>query len=177
MIRWQTLPQGGLALLLLLCGPVKAAENLVFSGALVNAPCTLRPGDEAIELEFRTVIDKFLYSDTRTPAQPFALHLDDCDAAVAKGVKVTFMGTESTPLPGLLALDAASVARGVAIGIENSAGQPVPLNVQSAVIPLTQGDMAIGFQAYVQIEPAAKANQGVVHGTFSATATFALDYQ
>jgi type 1 fimbria pilin len=181
MKQWQALPRIGLALLLtcpsLFCASAQAVENVEFRGALVNAPCTLRPGDEAIELNFGTLVNKYLYTNPRTPSQPFALHLDDCDTAVATGVKLTFMGTESTALPGLLALDAASVARGVAVGMETSAGQALPLNVQGSTTPLTQGNMTIALQAYVQAEPVAKANQGIVEGAFTATATFALEYQ
>lgn len=181
MKQWQTLPRIGLALLLtcpsLFCAPAQAVENVEFRGALVNAPCTLRPGDEAIELNFGTLVNKYLYTNPRTPSQPFALHLDDCDTAVATGVKLTFMGTESTPLPGLLALDAASVARGVAVGMETSGGQALPLNVPSSTMALTPGNMTIALQAYVQAEPTAKANQGIVEGAFTATATFALEYQ
>lgn len=181
MNQWQSKLWAGLMLLLsgsfVWCIPVKAEENVLFKGALVNAPCTLRPGDEAIELNFGTLVNKFLYTNTRTPSQTFSLHLDDCDTAVATGVKLTFMGTESTALPGLLALDAASVARGVAVGMETGAGQALPLNVQGSTTPLTQGNMTIALQAYVQAEPAAKANQGIVEGAFTATATFALEYQ
>ncbi|WP_025123465.1 MULTISPECIES: fimbrial protein [unclassified Serratia (in: enterobacteria)] len=181
MKQWQGLSQFGLALLLtgpiLCCAPAQAVENLAFKGTLVNAPCTLRPGDEAIELNFGTLVNKFLYSNTRTPSQPFSLHLDDCDTAVATGVKLTFIGTENSSLPGLLALDASSVARGVAVGMETGAGQALPLNVQGSTAPLTQGNMAIALQAYVQAEPIAKANLGIVPGAFTATATFALEYQ
>lgn len=180
MKQWQ-LPRIGLALLLacpfLFCAPTQAAENLAFRGTLVNAPCTLRPGDEAIELNFGTLVNKFLYSNTRTPSQPFSLHLDDCDTAVATGVKLTFIGTENSSLPGLLALDASSAARGVAVGMETAAGQALPLNVQGSTTPLTPGNMAIALQAYVQAEPVAQANLGIVPGAFTATATFALEYQ
>jgi len=181
MNQWQTLPRIGLALLLtcpsLFCAQAQPAENVVFRGALVNAPCTLRPGDEAVELNFGTLVNKYLYTNTRTPSQPFSLHLDDCDTAVATGVKLTFIGIESSPLPGLLALDPSSVARGVAVGMETGAGQALPLNAQGSTTPLTQGSMAIPLQAYVQAEPAAKANQGIVEGPFTATVTFALEYQ
>ena len=181
MKQWQGLPRIGLALLLtypfLFCAPAQAVENLAFKGTLVNAPCTLRPGDEAVVLDFGTLVNKFLYSNTRTASQPFSLHLDDCDRAVATGVKLTLIGTESTPLPGLLALDASSAARGVAVGMETSGGQALSLNVQGSTTPLTQGSMAIALQAYVQAEPAAKANLGIVPGAFTATATFALEYQ
>jgi type 1 fimbria pilin len=172
----------GLALLLLtapllMASPVQAVDNLAFKGALVNAPCTLRAGDDNIALDFGTVIDKYLYSDSRTPSRAFSLHLDDCDTSVMTGVKLTFTGIQSTGLPGLLALDAASVARGVAIGMETDGGQALPLNVQSGTTPLTPGNMVIALRAYVQAEPAAQASQSIVRGPFTATATFALEYQ
>ncbi|OMQ18964.1 hypothetical protein BMI79_21520 [Serratia oryzae] len=172
----------GLALLLLtppllMAVPAQAVDNLAFKGTLVNAPCTLRVGDEDIMLDFGTVIDKYLYSDSRTPSRAFSLHLDDCDTAVMTGVKLTFSGTESAGLPGLLVLDATSVARGVAIGMETSGGQALPLNVQGSTTPLTPGNMVIALQAYVQAEPAAQASKGIVRGPFTATATFALEYQ
>lgn len=171
--------QRALTLLLasLTAAPALASENLAFKGTLVNAPCTLRAGDEALALDFGTVIDKFLYSDTRTPSQPFRLHLDDCDTAVMSGVKLTFSGTESLELPGLLALDASSVARGVAIGMTTEGGQALPLNVQGATTPLTPGDMTITLRAYVQAEPQAQASRSLVHGPFTATATFVLEYE
>lgn len=181
MKQWQRLSRIGLAPLLaclfLFCAPAQAVENMAFRGALVNAPCTLRPGDEAIELKFGTLVNKFFYTNMRTPSQPFSLHLDDCDTAVSTGVKLTLMGTESTPLPGLLALDASSVARGVAVGMETGTGQALPLNIQGSIMPLTPGNMTIALQAYVQAEPAARVNQGIVEGPFTATATFALEYQ
>lgn len=169
---------GGLLWLMLwqLGSPAYALENLAFKGALVNAPCTLRAGDEELELDFGTLIDKYLYRNTRTPSRPFSLHLDDCDTAVMTGVKLTFTGTENTALTGLLALDAGSLAQGVAIGMESGAGQPWPLNVPR-VIALTPGNMVIPLQAFVQVEPAAQSSQGIVRGPFTATATFALEYQ
>ncbi|AHG22489.1 hypothetical protein Z042_24920 [Chania multitudinisentens RB-25] len=175
MNQWQRILC--IAWVLLLSVPVQAVENLLFKGTLVNAPCTLRPGSEALELSFGTVIDKYLYSNTRTPTKPFKVYLDDCDTAVMTGVKLTFIGTESSALPGLLALDAASIARGVAVGIETNGGQALPLNVQGPLTLLVPGDMAVALQAYVQAEPAALANREIVQGPFMATATFMLEYQ
>ncbi|MFC0227457.1 fimbrial protein [Serratia aquatilis] len=178
MKQWHEVwrPQLLLAVLLV-SSAAQAADNLAFKGALVNAPCTLRSGDEAQSLDFGSVIDKYLYSDTRTPSRPFTLHLDDCDTSVMTGVKLTFTGTESAELPGLLALDAASAASGVAIGMETAGGQALPLNVQGSSTPLTPGNMVIALKAYVRAEPAAQASRSIVRGPFTATATFALEYQ
>ncbi|MGT4067294.1 UNVERIFIED_CONTAM: fimbrial protein [Aeromonas hydrophila] len=158
-------------------GAAQAVDNLDFRGGLVNAPCTLRAGDEDLTLEFGTVIDKYLYTNARTPSRPFALHLDDCDTTVLTGVTLTFRGTESLELPGLLALDPSSQARGIAVGIESGAGQPWPLNGAGATISLIPGNMVIPLQAYLEVEPTARNSQGIVRGPFMATATFSLTYQ
>ncbi|MBD8216994.1 type 1 fimbrial protein, partial [Erwinia persicina] len=52
---------------LLLCSPLSlAAENMRLHGALVAEPCVIPPGDETVVLDFDTVIDKYLYLNTRT---------------------------------------------------------------------------------------------------------------
>ncbi|SQI34326.1 Uncharacterised protein [Serratia plymuthica] len=41
-------------------------------------------GDETVVLDFDTVIDKYLYLNTRTHGQPFELHLAQCDLSLGK---------------------------------------------------------------------------------------------
>ena len=153
-----------------------AAENLIMRGTLVDAPCFIRPGDDVITLNFEQIIDKFLYRYKRTPSRPLQIHLEDCDISVFKGVKVTFQGLESTALPGMLKLDAGSLAKGVAVGLENANGNPLPFNVASPTTALQSGDMVLRFNAYVHGEPDAIINRRIGHGPFTATATFVLDY-
>ncbi|MGK3128314.1 fimbrial protein [Pantoea sp. C8B4] len=155
---------------------VKAAENLIMRGSLVDAPCFIRPGDDLIKLDFEEVIDKFLYRYTRTPSRPLLIHLEDCDVSVFKEVEVTFQGTENFSLPGLLRLDAGSTARGVAIGIEGLDGSAVKINKPAPAKALQAGNMVLAFQAYVQGEPDAILNRRIGHGQFTATATFILNY-
>lgn len=176
LFEWASLSLWGL--LLMWPGvPVKAVENLQFRGGLVNAPCTLRLEDRDLTLDFGTVIDKYLYSYGRTPSKPFSLHLDDCETSVVTGVTLTFTGTESAELPGLLALDSGSVARGIAVGIANGSGQPWPLNSPGPAINLVPGNMVISLQAYIEAEPTAKALKQIERGPFTAVATFSLAYQ
>ncbi|MEL5596587.1 fimbrial protein [Serratia ureilytica] len=153
-----------------------AADNLVMRGTLVDAPCLLRPGDEALVLDFGELVDKYLYSYSRTPSKRFELHLEGCDTSVFTSVKVTFNGTENTQLPGLLALDPGSMVQGVAIGMESTTGTPLPINIEGAATALQTGNTVLGFQAYVQGEPAALSGRTITHGSFNATATFVLDY-
>ena len=146
-------------------------------GTLVSEPCIIPAGEENITLNFGTVVEKFLYRYTRTASQPFSIHLAECDLSVGTTVRMTFLGTESTALPGLLAPDAGSRARGIAIGIETPEAKAVNINKVSDKFALRSGDNRIPFRAWVQGEPQAVSQQKITPGAFSATATFALEYE
>ncbi|CAI8791694.1 fimbrial protein [Pseudomonas serboccidentalis] len=163
------------ALLLSLCA--HAADNMRFHGALVAEPCVIPPGEENIKLDFGTVIDKYLYLNQRTHGQSFQLHLTECDLSLGNMLKITFSGVESPALPGLLALDGASQASGIAIGMETADGRALPLNKSGQRYPLLAGDNLIELKAYVQGEPQALANQSIEKGPFQAVAMFSLEYE
>lgn len=156
---------------------VVAADNMRLHGALVAEPCIIPPGEETVTLDFDTVIDKYLYLNTRTLGQPFTLHLAECDLSLGKTVRVTFSGDESEALPGLLAPGGASRRNGIAIGVETPAGQLLPINQQGEALPLNDGSTVLTVHAYVQGEPKALAEQSIVRGPFSAVATFSLEYE
>lgn len=168
---------GAMLLAVLAAGPAAAKPNVRLYGALVAEPCVIPPGEENIALNFGTVIDKYLYLNTRTHGQEFRIHLAECDLSLGKTVKVAFLGTESLRLPGLLALDPGSQASGVAIGLETTKAEPLPLNKASGTYLLQTGDSPIVLKAYVQGESSAIASKTIGRGPFSATATFRLDYE
>ncbi|HDX4396466.1 TPA: type 1 fimbrial protein [Enterobacter bugandensis] len=156
----------------------KATENNVhLTGALVAQPCVIPPGEENIPVEFGTVVDKYLYANERTKSEEFAIHLTECDPDVAQRVKVTFGGTPNTALPGLLALDGGSEAKGVALGLETEDGTALVLNENTTAVLVTEGEMQLRYRAYVQGEPAAIAAHSIGLGEFRATATFSLEYE
>lgn len=148
-----------------------------FSGTLVDEPCTVDPADTEIQLDFGTVINTYLYLNTRTHSQPFIIHLQDCNIdgwTGEGGVTTRFEGTQSVELPGYLAMSDATI--GAAIGIEEGDGTFLELGKNSASHQLNNGSVALTFQAFVQGEPTALQNQSITLGNFSATATFFLEY-
>ncbi len=167
----------GIVLAGLMTQPAAADENMRFHGALVAEPCVILPGEERIQLDFGTIVDKYLYLNTRTHSQIFTLHLAECDLSLGNTVSVTFSGSENANLPGLLALDGGSSASGIAIGLENRDGTALPLNSASDKYRLAAGSNQIALQAYVQGEPEAIRNKTIGRGEFSATATFSLEYE
>ncbi|AFH95312.1 TPA: fimbrial protein [Providencia stuartii] len=154
------------------------SANVEFDGTLIEDACDVYPGDESIELDFGTIVDKYLYLNTQTNSQPFTIRLINCDLALGHEVKVTFMGAESLALPGLLALDAGSQATGVAVGIESISGTAIKINSGSYTQGLYAGNNNdLRFQAYVRAEPVALQNKSIVLGSWAASATFKLDYE
>ncbi|CAM3997242.1 fimbrial protein [Serratia silvae] len=168
--------------LFLLLAPVYTAlaaetDNVHFFGTLIAEPCVIPSGQGEILLDFGTIIDKYLYTYKRTGGKRFELRLTECDLAIAKLVKVTFLGTESSALSGLLAVDASSQAQGIAIGLETLAAEPLPFNKASGKYPLQAGSNVIVMKAYIQGEPKAIAEKTIKRGSFSGTATFKLEYE
>ncbi|WP_419773129.1 fimbrial protein [Klebsiella aerogenes] len=152
-------------------------NNLYLHGALVAEPCVISPGDEEITLDFGTIIDNYLYLNTRTLGQAFEIHLEECGLTLGKAVSVTFSGTENQALPGLLAIDGGSEATGIAIGFETPSAKPLPINSQSDKSLLQDEGNIISLRAYVQGEPTAMAEKTIGRGAFSAVATFNLEYE
>lgn len=157
-------------------GEVKeVSNNLRFDGQLVADPCELDPASSAITLDFGTVIDTYLYLHTRTHAQPFVIKLKECDLTLGTQVEVTFKGTESTELPGLLAVTSPADS-GLAIGMSLPNGTPLPFNKTVPAFFLHSGNSELELNGYVIGEPSALANRTLRRGVFSALATFELNY-
>lgn len=161
---------------LLVTAKALAADNLSFKGNLVAVPCTLRPGDDAVTLNMDEISTQYLYANTRTAGRQFNLHLEGCDTSIADSVTTMFSGSPNPELPALLALDAGSVARGIALGIETSANVPLPINTPSEEQTLSDGSNTLSFKAYVRGEPQAIAGLSIRAGLFTAVSTFTLDY-
>lgn len=162
--------------LLTVAGGVQAKNNnLHFDGTLVADPCELDPDTTNIRLDFGTVIDKYLYLNTRTHSQPFTLRLIECDTGLGNQAEITFRGTESRELPGLLALSGGA-ATGIAIGMEMQDGTPLPLNEPVPPQTLQDGVTSLTFMGYVQGEPSAIQGHSIGRGDFTAVATFEIAY-
>ncbi|MDX6910591.1 fimbrial protein [Hafnia paralvei] len=160
-------------------GACRADSQVDFDGTLIEDPCTLAVGTQGSvqTVDFGTVINKYLYANTRSPVQTFTILLQDCDTSLGKTVSFIFHGTEDAAQPGLLALDPTSGAQGIAIGLASADGTPLSINEESGTSTLNDGDTQISFQAYVQASQAAIVNNAIVVGEFSATATFEMVYE
>lgn len=156
---------------------VYASSEISFSGTLIEEPCTLDPNDNAINLDAGTVINKMLYSHTRTNGLPFALHLLECDLSLGNNVTLTFNGVEDLEQPGLLAFDASSTASGVALGIETLEHVLLPINQPLSKIELEPGNNQIDLMIYISASLDAIKEKKILPGSLSGLMSFGLEYE
>lgn len=144
------------------------------TGEIEVPPCEIDAPDRIMVADFGTIVDKYLYLNTRTHSIPFEIHLLHCSSA--NDLVITFKGQESKELPGLLAFGSDSLASGAAIGLELPDGMLLPINKPTPKFDLVSGSNTFTIKAYVQGEPGALQSHSIGRGYFNAVATFYLDY-
>ena len=162
--------------MLLLGGMAQADTKLVggdmyFHGTIRALACSLAPGGDKIEVDFKQIATQDLYLSGRSKPEKFSIKLRDCNPEVFRGISVTFSGREDAELADHLALDSSEQggASGIGIGMSEEDG--------TSVKEITAGSMTLNFWAWVEAEPSAIKNQSLEYGPFSASGTWTLNYQ
>ncbi|ATA24802.1 hypothetical protein AWC36_12165 [Brenneria goodwinii] len=139
---------------------------------VIDSPCVLSADSENIEVDLGEESKKDLETHDYGAWHDFSIQLTGCNIQTLQNVSVSFSGAEETALPGRLALNPASIARGVAIGIYYN-NQLIPLDNSTDWIPLYNGDNALNFNARVE----KIGGVTLTTGNYSAAVNFKLSYQ
>lgn len=164
--------------------------TLHITGSVINAPCSIAPGDESIDVSLGQVANKILEAGAGYSAtQPITIHLQNCDLAsqsvpgtggnttvypAYSKVVVKFAGSADATNTALYANT--GTAQGVGIRLIDTMAGSVLLNANasSAEVGLTTGDNVLQFGA--RLERVA-ASTPVATGTVSADVTYAMEYK
>lgn len=151
-----------------------AAENtLTISGELNSKPCSVKPGDEVINIKLDTATDSQLFKPGgRTKIKLFPIHLEKCNPSVAKTLRITMNGTPSSYDNTFLALAPESTAQGLGIKFTTNGAAEIPLG-GSIAFPVSQGSMTAELGAYMKM--LSKDNFKV--GVYKATANLTLSFE
>lgn len=147
--------------------------TVVFSGSIIDAPCSIAPGDETQEIPLGQVSNVTLAKGNSSSAQPFTIKLEGCNLQDNNQVSVTFKGTEAvngTTNTGMLAIT--GDAAGAAVKIMNASGELVKVN-NANTQAYVEGDNTLKFQAALQGLDGAT----IKLGQFQASTNFTLSYQ
>ncbi|MCW2480064.1 fimbrial protein [Candidatus Symbiopectobacterium sp. NZEC135] len=144
--------------------------TVTFHVQVVSSPCNFQDNTEIVvemgETSTRTLQTQ-RYGDWHT----FTLGFTECNIDTFQNIAIQFLGTEDTHLPGRLALDSGSGAKGAAIGIYYG-NNLLAINNNSAWIPLQVGDNTLPFSARIE----RTADDTLQSGDYTATAHFKLIY-
>ncbi|MBG5898532.1 fimbrial protein [Providencia stuartii] len=147
--------------------------TVTFTGSIIEAPCSIAPGEENQEVPLGQVSNVTLAAGGSSSAQPFSIQLEGCNLENNNQVTVTFNGTAAgaTGTPGADLLQITGDASGAAVKIMNASGATIAVNSGNTQ-NYVQGDNTLKFQAALQgLEGAT-----IVPGNFQAVTNFTLAY-
>lgn len=152
--------------------------EMQFTGRLLQDACTIKAGDEKLEVALDVVSDKDLYVNLRGATTSFQIQLEGCDTSVAEMLKIRFAGVESAELPGYIFVGDVSGSKGYAVGIEAPSGMQLKINDENSAHEqeLIDGDNTILLRAFLQAEPFAVDTKKIIPGSYSTSVTFILEY-
>lgn len=146
--------------------------TIMFTGSIIEAPCSIAPGEENQEIALGQVSNVTLAAGGSSSAQPFTIQLEGCNLAGDNKVVITFNGTEAmngAENTGFLQIS--GDASGAAVKIMSASGTTIPVNSGNTQ-NYVAGDNTLKFQAALQgLEGAT-----IVPGNFQAVTNFTLAY-
>lgn len=162
-------------------GSAMAADgNISFQGLVNTSPCSISPASQNMTVNMGSWnTTTFTSKGSKSAAAPFAIDLLRCSAD--KTANVRFDGISDTD--GNLRIGAgeviSSVAKGIAIQLQDSSGTAIAVGANSGDYAVLQGDNHLQFKAaYIQTaDTPAGGGTAVTAGTANATAQFTVAYQ
>lgn len=162
-------------------GADQGSGRIHFTGTVINAPCSVAPGDADINVDMGQIANKVLETGNKYSQNVgYTIHLQDCDLAsqtagdveypAMSKVGVTFGGTADSSVSELVANTGS--AKGAAIRLIDANGDLLKVGDTSKDINLVTGNNELVFAARVEAN-----NQPVSTGTIVSQATYALNYK
>ena len=151
--------------------PVTAGSStgkIMLEGTLVNAACALKDAS-GVNVNFDEITVHSLNKGGTSRTK--SIELVDCDTTVASHATVTY--NPVSQIDGTLAAMNQGTAKGLAIKLADSSGQPVSWGQPTQQVNLSNGDSTIPFTATVVKSDVAD----VEPGTFKSQINFQIDYQ
>ncbi|ROR11318.1 fimbrial protein [Erwinia sp. JUb26] len=142
--------------------------NISIRGVVIDAPCSVAPGDEDLQVNFGQVASASLTAGRASPAQDFSIRLLRCSRQMRNQVRVMFSGSAFSD--GLFKPGSTEASFGIAI--RDPHDRPVINGQPIAWQALADGDNVLHFSAFLK-----GRQQTIAPGDFQAQVLFYLEYQ
>lgn len=145
--------------------------NISFTGSIAYGSCQIAVPDQLVDLGSASTMNFNSVGDMSVQKK-FYIRLN-CPIGSPSKASVTFEGQHDMIDPSLLAISSDAV-KGIAIRLEDSLGQKLPLGSASEINNISQGEIAIPFNVrYQSTSERALISPGVADSFVS----FAITYQ
>lgn len=145
--------------------------NISFTGSIAYGSCQIAVPDQLVDLGSASTMNFNSVGDMSVQKK-FYIRLN-CPIGSPSKASVTFEGQHDMTDPSLLAISSDAV-KGIAIRLEDSLGQKLSLGSASEINNISQGEIAIPFNArYQSTSERALISPGVADSFVS----FAITYQ
>lgn len=160
----------------LISGAANAADaghgTVTFTGAIIDAPCSIKADQEDQTVKMGQISDKMLESGGASTPEAFSIVLTDCNVVDADdAVSIKFFGTESDADADLFKLKGGTAA-GASLAITNEDAEIIKNGEVTALQTLVNGENTLNFTAYLKGDGAST----VTPGDFNTVANFELSY-
>lgn len=164
-------------------GENQGSGKVTFTGEVIEAPCSIKPGDEDLKVNLGEVATDVLNSTQQSLAEDFTIHLQDCILTDSKGdvaadkVKVTFTSanvdtTDKSLMTNTLQGDIGA-AGNVGVRILDSGNNKLTLGTAVTVkFPDTSSYQELTFKARME----KIGTTTVTPGSVQAQANYILNY-
>ena len=161
----------------------QGSGKVTFTGEVIEAPCSIKPGDEDLKVNLGEVATDVLNSTQQSLAEDFTIHLQDCILTDSKGdvsadkVKVTFTSanvdtTDKSLMTNTLQGDIGA-AGNVGVRILDSGNNKLTLGTAVTItFPDTSSYQELTFKARME----KIGTTTVTPGSVQAQANYILDY-
>lgn len=160
---------GGIALLWLCSSHATESGygKIMVSGVVVDAPCSLMPGSDNVEVNFGDISAAALQNGHESAAVDFHLDLARCSTVLKNRVRVTFQGTAYAD--GLFSVGEGNTTVGIAL--RDRDGRQVLNQQPIAWQRISNGDNQLLFSSVLK-----GRSSPVSAGHFQAQVLFTLEY-
>lgn len=156
-------------------GTVSGNGTVKFHGFIVDAACSIAPGNSEQTVDLGSIAIKALKDGAKSTPANFKIVLDNCDVTggAAPKASITFNGSNAGGSSNLLGITS-STASGVGVGIADANGKDFELGKETEVKTLISGTNELDFTAYVQATGA--SGSSITAGEFNSQTDFVISY-
>jgi type 1 fimbria pilin len=151
----------------------EGSGSINFTGAIIEAPCSVNPGSIEQTVDLGQVSSSSLMDEGKSPKRDFEIKLENCNLEVSS-VTTTFTGPAGEANGGN-SLKLIGTASGAGIVIVDGDEEGIELGKPTDAVTIQKGNNTLKYSAYLQGNLLME-DEEIIPGDFTSHADYTLSY-